>query len=233
MYQIYILLFDSGHYYIGRSKNHRIRYTVHKRLLRINTHPNKYMQRVYHLHGIPKCILLTHCIDCFSVEQALITFNYGKNKCLNLSSNSTGGDGKNSIPPSLTRDDLRVCNIKTKDFSNLTKLLKMLPAEKVAKYYKVHVTTIYNICKKQNLSIIKTLPRKRGHLGYLKLSENQILEFILYGYILDNMSLAIKYKVGTSTINNWRKIYQVYRNKSIKLNNSGEVKLLDLIKVQK
>lgn len=211
MYQIYILLFSSEHYYIGRSKNYLRRYTEHKWDLLNNKHGNPYMQRTYGLYGFPKCILVTHCIDCYSTEQALLDFNYGKNKCLNLSRSSLGGCS-HSIPPIITRDNSSRCKIKTKDFPNIIKLLKILPVEKVARYYKVDNSTLYNLIKKHNFYYIK---RKRGkligHQKRLKPLENRLGEFILDNCKLKMQALVIKYNVDENTISFWRKMYQAYK----------------------
>lgn len=169
------------------------------------------MQRVSLQYGLPKCILLTYCVDCYSIEQALISFNHGKEKCLNLSSNSTGGDGRNSTPPILTRDDTARCKIKTKDFPNVIKLLKMLPIKVVAKYYKVDTSTLYNLCKKHNIYYKKKDGKASGHHKRLKPLENRLAEFILDNYKLGMRELALKYKVDLGTITFWRRIYQVYK----------------------
>jgi len=211
MYQIYVLLFSSGHYYIGRSKHYNLRYTEHKWDLLNNKHGNPYMQRVYNLHGIPKCILVTYCIDCYSIEQALLNFNYGKEKCLNLSKSSLGGCS-HSIPPIITRDDSSRCRIKTKDFPNIVKLVKILPIWKVAKYYKVDTTTLHKLCKRYDFYRLRKKNKTiRKHPKRIALIQSRLAEFVLDGIKLDNKSLSTKYSADLNTISFWRKMYQVYR----------------------
>lgn len=216
MYQIYILLFSSGHYYIGRSKDYQERYATHKRDLKKNKHNNKFMQSVYHLYGLPKCILLMYCIDCLSVEQVLIDYNYSKDKCLNLSTSSKGTvnvvPGSRQEKPPSTRENNTSCKIKVKDLPNLTKLLKMLPVHKVAKYYRVHVHTIHWICKKHNINYIRELKGKTGkNPKKSRFPENRLAEFILDAYKLNDFDLADKYGVERYSAFRWRKIYGINR----------------------
>jgi len=214
MYQIYILLFDSGHYYIGRSKHYKTRYKQHQRDLIDNNHINIYMQRVYNLFGTPKCILLTYCIDCHSVEKTLIDFNFGKDKCLNLTKNTGGGDGRNCTPPIRYRDVSTRCNIRTKDIPNIAKLIKILSIEKISKYYKVEVSTLYSLCRKQGLICTAARPRQpKKKLKDFKQLGSRLPEFIIQSLKLDKEILADKYGVCVSTIVNWQRIFQIKNNK--------------------
>lgn len=214
MYQIYILLFTSGHYYIGRSKNYQSRYAVHKSDLKKNKHRNRYMQNIYNKYGsLPKCILLMHCIDCHSIEQILIDYHYRRDKCLNLSNSSKGGGSENCTPPIRYRDVSTRCNIKTKDFPTVVKLLKILPTETIAKYYKVHISTLNDLCKTHNF--ISDVPRRtkpRKKLNTFKQLGDRLPEFIMDSFRLDKKILADKYEVCVSTIINWQRIFQIKNN---------------------
>lgn len=202
MYQIYILLFTSGHYYIGRSKNYQRRYRHHLHYLRANKHGNCYMQRVYDLHGEPKCILLMHCINCIDVEQLLLNYNHGKDNCVNLSKKANGGS-------SVTRDSNSKCNIKTKDFSNIAKLLKIIHIDKVAKYYKVHPRILKAICREQKIPYINTYHHEGGSLTLSKIPLDNISEFVLDSYRYTNRELATKYNVNRGTISEWHKKFEI------------------------
>lgn len=208
MSQIYILIFVSGHYYIGRSKNYKVRFKKHCTLLRSGKHPNKFMQSVYNLHALPKQVLLLHCIDAESAEQALLNWNYGKQLCLNLNSSSRGGDGRNSTPPILRRDDTKRCTIKTKDLPNIERLLRVLNLTKVATYYNVHKETLRRLCKHYSIAYTMEYVGPKSNTNNLTLSTEHIVEFILDSAKMTKVALAKKYSVGRSTIYYWQAKYQ-------------------------
>jgi len=84
---VYLLKFDSGHYYIGSTKDAKKRKREHFSSLKRGKHANKWMQRVCNLYGEPNLSVICECDDrstAFNVEQGLLDKHFDNEKCLNV-----------------------------------------------------------------------------------------------------------------------------------------------------
>lgn len=212
---VYQLNFSSGHYYIGRSKNVKERYRKHKTLLRTEKHDNSHMQSVYNIYGQPTLeILLVNC-DGFLEEQKLLDVHFGSHYCLNQSSNAYGGDGLNSVPPVLTRDKTIRCKIKTTDFKNIEKLLKILPAKQVATYYQVSYEVFLRVCRQNGLKVNRRFSNSPPKMQY-SLSIQTLAQFLLDSPKMSVTDLAKKYGVKRDTIYRWQSRFNAFCSRPVR-----------------
>jgi len=90
---IYVIRLSDTHYYGGRTKNFRVRWTAHQRELREGRHDNRRMQRVYDRYGRfdPEVVSVLAPDECPDAEQAWLDANFRKPGCVNLVASSRGG----------------------------------------------------------------------------------------------------------------------------------------------
>ena len=206
---IYKLNFQSGHYYIGRTKNIKNRIRKHFAELKKNRHQNSHLQSVFNLYGYPEVEVLIKECNGEEEEQKLLDINFGNHFCCNLSKSSRGGSGINSIPPIIDRDKSNRCNIKTTDFENLEKLAKILPITKIAKYYKVHKETIWRLCKKHKWTVVKTYHKNITKNG-CTLKDDLLVAFLLDSPNMNITEMSKKYKVKRETIYRWQDRFNAF-----------------------
>lgn len=88
---VYCLVFPSGHYYYGQSKNIRQRYRDHINTMKRGCHDSPRVQNVYNLYRRPpslrvECVADTSEID--AAEQIFLDEHVGKGLCLNIATDA-------------------------------------------------------------------------------------------------------------------------------------------------
>ncbi len=91
---VYVLWLSEDHYYGGRAKDFNKRWSGHLKDLKRGSHPNRWVQRLYHKYGVFKPEVyreFTNEAEAKLAEQSWLDENYGKSGCVNLSRASDGG----------------------------------------------------------------------------------------------------------------------------------------------
>jgi group I intron endonuclease len=163
-----------GKYYVGSSKNIRIRWNEHKRRLTNNSHHNDHLQNAVNKYGIDSFdFILVESVDIKhlkSIEQKyLITAKLEQDKCYNLNFESSGGDlseySKHKISKSLSG---RKLSEQTKDRISKSKGGSIYPNDSTyyREYRRLNIDRIksrdkeYRIRNRDKINEKKRLARK-------------------------------------------------------------------------
>ena len=99
---IYQITWYTGHFYIGRCKNFKLRMSRHKCDMSHDRHSSQFVQRTFNKYGEPVSFeLIEECsYDVIQErEQYYLDKHYNDRNCLNTSPHSSGGSPKGRKSP--------------------------------------------------------------------------------------------------------------------------------------